>query len=147
MSLEDNPADDRYQLDQCIDEIKSLQSQIATITAERDQWKKQCESECQYGYLRQDELDAVKAELAALKFAPGMAEVDDILTPWVGQPFKSIVDDFEEMRTVARRSISSREEVVGMLKEAAGYSDGRLESRAESGDPVAIRIIEIVEGK
>lgn len=33
---------------------------------ERDQWKKQCESECQYGYLRQDELDAMKAENESL---------------------------------------------------------------------------------
>lgn len=33
---------------------------------ERDQWKNQCESECQYGYLRQDELDAMKAEIESL---------------------------------------------------------------------------------
>lgn len=31
VGFEDNPDDDRHQLDQCIDEIKSLQSQLAAI--------------------------------------------------------------------------------------------------------------------
>lgn len=33
MSHEDNPADNRHQLDQCIDEIKSLQQQLADADA------------------------------------------------------------------------------------------------------------------
>lgn len=44
MSFDENPADDRYQLDQCIDEIKSLQSQITTLAAERDEARKEVEN-------------------------------------------------------------------------------------------------------
>lgn len=37
MAFDDNPADDRYELDQCVDEIKRLQAEVARLTAERDE--------------------------------------------------------------------------------------------------------------
>ncbi len=37
MSFEDNPFDDRYQLDQCIDEIKRLKNLLADAERERDE--------------------------------------------------------------------------------------------------------------
>lgn len=38
MTPEDNPADDRYQLDQCIKEIKRLQDEVAALKTKPD-WR------------------------------------------------------------------------------------------------------------
>jgi len=35
MSFEDNPMDERYQLDLCLDEIKNLQAELDAVRAER----------------------------------------------------------------------------------------------------------------
>ncbi|TXH49465.1 MAG: hypothetical protein E6Q97_22625 [Desulfurellales bacterium] len=48
MSFEDNPADDRYQLDQCIDEIKSLQSDNAALRAAVKVLREACSREMQF---------------------------------------------------------------------------------------------------
>lgn len=39
MSFEDNPADDRYELDQCIEEINRLKSENATLQKQVDGYR------------------------------------------------------------------------------------------------------------
>jgi len=175
MSLEDNPVDDRYQLDQCIDEIKSLQSKITTLTAERDEARKEVENvklklsgawnlvintdefarcisslKTLYGIAaehaashetknaardvlevcgvaekmrdgcvsRDAQIDSLSAELAALKSAPGMEEIDRLRQRISENTAKKLFENdtaLDELADLARRSIASREEVVGLL--------------------------------
>lgn len=156
--------------------IQSLQSQIATLTAERDEARK-CikrvrEPLSQYAgdfpefealstsqrYWATGEIvavvvskcDSLTAELASLKSSPGMAEIDAL------DVFASANEDQSRTKqacNIARRSIASREEVVGLLKwivEADALSvelKEYAENEACKDQNKARRIIEIVEGK
>lgn len=135
MSFEDNPADnENYQLDLCIQEIKELQSQIAALTAERDEARREKESQFLeftkqiMGNSARDEMqnlrdaetiESLTAELVTLKSAPGMEEVDAILKR-ASSPdcngdstFQALYRD--QLADLARRSIAARDEVVGKL--------------------------------
>lgn len=98
-------------------------------------------------------IERLTAELAALKSAPGMAEVDAILQ----DAEKSSEQIESELADLARRSIASRDEVVGLLKWLDEFWDFKEVKRClceYASDKVygddqqkARRIIEIVEGK
>lgn len=160
MSFDENPADDRYQLDQCIDEIKSLQSQIATLTAERDEALGGVKTLTETVNSLNGQNDRLRQELAALKSCPAMAEVDALVAKWnePGPWEPEVVSEaLREYETLTRRSISSREEVVGLLKWLDEFWDFREVKKCLSeyasdkvyGDDQqkARRILEIVEGK
>lgn len=109
--------------------VPSLVARVATLTAERDEARK---------------------ELAALKSAPGMREVDAcIVTPepyerGVTTVYGPVKYDGEKLADIARRSIASREEVVGLLRKLWWEIPvGAINLNRKW----ILRIIEIVEGK
>lgn len=130
-------------VDQLCRMVKDSQSQIATLTAERDE---------------------TREELATLRSAPGMGEVDVLLYKYrdiiktlghVGNNADryDLQDVAQEIADLARRAIASREEaitsreeVVGLLKwlKAVAESAG-LEFRPGLNRKTD-RILEIVEG-
>lgn len=123
----------QYQL-RTVDIIKlrdiaiSRGQQIATLAAERDEARKGENTQCTIRYMLQDELDAVKAELAALKSAPGMEEIEEHLMTLLGMTVPGKYLTLEQqgraenaaqgIRDLARRSIAAREEEKKRVDEA-----------------------------
>lgn len=208
--ISNHPEDDqRAESDslEMIDEIESLQSQIATLTAERDEaksgndflrqevedWKEanrraeaeRDEARKEAEQFRSDretvihniqklnqEFIELTAELATLRSCPEMGEVDAVM-PTIAdvdiardlviqerdhgrlwEPFRDKVDALANLARVAihfyRQAIASHatekqraDEVERLLKDAAAYSDGRIETRAKSGDEDAAKILAI----
>jgi hypothetical protein len=71
MSFEDNPADDRYELDQCLDEIKRLKSDNTTLRAACEAAKKQLEKLVRYQLSTYHDEQALAQLRAALAKEPG----------------------------------------------------------------------------
>lgn len=88
-------------------------------------------------------IDSLTAELAALKSAPGMAEVEALESAW--RDSMNSVAYVEMIISLARRSIAAREEVVGLLKWVFRNQD--LQSDRAILSDEARRILEIVEGR
>lgn len=108
----------------------------------------------------QSQIATLTAELAALKSAPGMEEVD-ALAYWPDHEFKSQqYTKIQQLADLARRSIASREEVeevVGLLRWLDEFWDFKEVKKClceyasdkvyGDGQQKARRILEIVEGK
>lgn len=135
-----------------------LQSRVDTITAERDAARKEserltgCLKKANSGfeeherlwYLEQNKTESLTAELAALKSAPGMADVDAILQ----DTEKSSEQIESDLADLARRSIAARDEVAGLLKWFRGWvNNDRFMDEVYEGTGQAIRINEIVPAK
>jgi len=103
------------------DLMNAYESQITTLTAERDGLNDALS-------LAGKDIDRLTAELAALKTAPGTDEVEAISTALL-DVLKHIQDHFDvniagvnamrrakELIESARRSIAARDEAVGLLK-------------------------------
>lgn len=133
---------DREGLEECIAAL-SLRDQIATLTAERDEARKEVESERSYSLSmksladecsrnQQRQIETLTAELAALRSAPGMAEVDALrlevfewlrvtqrnVSPSTASDCRDLQDAIGKFADIARRSIASREEAEEAAKEA-----------------------------
>ena len=122
-------ADDNYAMleseedrnEELENENQSLKSQIATLTAERDEAIRESKCSHEVAMLAGNEaIDSagevylLKQELAALKSAPGMTDLNGLESAWrdSGNPVAYV----EMIIDIARRSIAAREEVVGLLK-------------------------------
>lgn len=128
--------DERYYEREALKSFDRLTNYIATLTSERDEARK---------------------ELAELRSAPGIDEVDEILR----DVNSSMFDNQERLASIARRAIASREEekqradeVAGLLKWWVSFKDGfgQLEgmsagSAVEEWKDNARRILEIAEGE
>lgn len=128
--------DERYYEREALKAFDSLTEHVATLTTERD---------------------AARKELAELRSAPGIDEVDEILR----DVNSSMFDNQERLASITRRAIASREEekqradeVAGLLKWWVSFKDGfgQLEgmsagSAVEEWKDNARRILEIAEGE
>ncbi len=169
MRIKLGSGDEELDLVQCAalrDLMNAYESQIATLTAESDEARSELEDAQRQEIEtiaavinhrklideQKQKIDFLTAELAALTSAPGMAEID-ALTYWPDHEFKSQqYPKIQQLADIARRSIASREEVVGLLKWCWLMFDSSIvDLAADQGDEEGIsearRIIEIVEGK
>lgn len=103
--------------------------------------------------------DSLKAELAAIKSAPGMADVDALrlevfewlrviqrnASPNSASDFRDLQNAIGKFDATLRRSIAAREEAVGLLKYLFRNQD--LQSDRAIMSDEARRILEIVEGE
>jgi predicted RNase H-like nuclease (RuvC/YqgF family) len=145
--------------------VLTLQEEVKMLAKERDEARRinndTLESSVREVVKLRDgvekDIERLSLELAELRSAPGIDEVDEILR----DVNSSMFDNQERLASITRRAIASREEekqradeVAGLLKWWVSFKDGfgQLEgmsagSAVEEWKDNARRILEIVEGK
>lgn len=119
MTFEDNPADERYELDLCIQEINKLTAERNAVQLERD---------------------ALRPQLAAMQSAT-VEEVEKILDDSCRE---SMIVTQERLATLARNAIRQRDEVVGLLVWLVNIRGVKGCFEWISANKNATRILEIV---
>lgn len=149
------------------DLMNAYESQIATLTAERDEARSELEDAQRQEIEtiaavinhrklideQKQKIDFLTAELAALTSCPAMEEVDALVhqesLPLCERESCTDKDGvlFQRLAAIARRSIASRQEVVGLLKRFINKYHIDIHGMAKGGDSDATHILDIVEGK
>lgn len=168
VGLEDAGVDEGL-VAEIIDELIDSRSQVTTLTAERDEARKELEDAQRQEIEtiaavinhrklideQKQKIDFLTAELAALTSCPAMEEVDALVhqesLPLCERESCTDKDGvlFQRLAAIARRSIASRQEVVGLLvkcHEVFREEMNRVKDCIDLSESYR-RIIEIVEGK
>lgn len=134
--------------------VPSLVARIATLTAERDEAEKKGREAGVAGMMQAMNaqcltINQLEKQIAALKSCPAMEEVDNLRFNIndVQLPPEERIKAALEACDLARRSISSREEVVGLLVNLWAFERVRDVVNSVSDYPPFTRIRDIVEGK
>jgi len=138
-------------------QVKEMQSSVdlatgmcAAVIAERDEAQEEVQRlRGQVAKIDNliEQVQMLEERLAALRSAPGMEDVDECFQNYNGNYTRNQICDVPRLESIARQAITSRDEVVGLLKwlKAVAESAGvefrpRLNRKTD-------RLLEIVEGK